>query len=52
MLNETMMTELDRIASSITCVEKIEEYSFMRCDCTGGCLDNCYDCSENSGNQW
>lgn len=52
MLNEKMLEELDMIASSLSDVADIENSSFMRCDCTNGCTDSCYDCSENSGNQW
>lgn len=52
MLNDTMIAKLNKIASEITYVEEIESYSFMSCDCTGGCTDSCYDCAQDSGNQW
>lgn len=52
MLNEAMMEGLDNIASSLTNIEELENFSFMRCDCTGGCTDGCYDCAQDSGNQW
>ena len=45
-----MMAELDRIASGISYYDEIEKCSFARCDCTGGCTDDCYDCSKDSGN--
>ena len=52
MFDEKMMLALEKLSEGITTLEDIDSYTFARCDCTGGCTDNCYDCSENSGNQW
>lgn len=52
MLNEKMLSELDAIASTLINVEEIEDFSFMRCDCTGGCTDDCYACAHDSGSQY
>ena len=52
MLNDNTIKELEAIASSLTNIGEIENISYMRCDCTGGCTDKCFDCSQNSGNQW
>ena len=52
MLNEEMMSGLETIESTITEIDSVDNYTEMRCDCTNGCTDNCYDCAKDSGNQW
>lgn len=52
MLDKKTMTALETISANLKNVGEIESVSYMRCDCSGGCTDNCYDCAETSGNQW
>lgn len=52
MFDEEMMRSLELLLPNESNIDSIENVIRMRCDCTGGCTDNCYDCSKNSGNQW
>lgn len=53
MFNEDMMEALKALQPNIDFDNNAIDLKELKyCDCTGGCIDGCYDCASSSNNQW
>ena len=52
MLSDSVMKQLDMIASGLTGVKEVEILTYMRCTCVGSCTDTCADGPSNGKEPW